>query len=185
MSEQTIPVLGVCAQTSNSGKTTLICRLIALLQQRGVRVSVLKHTHHAIQIDQAGKDSYLMQQAGAVQTLVGNAAQWALISHTASALSEQQSLHYLLQQFDTAQCDLILVEGFKQHPIAKIEVFRAHLHQQPLALNDPHIIAVASDRKVSVPCPLLDLNDVASVADFIQQTLLHSNTCIAPPGSKP
>jgi molybdopterin-guanine dinucleotide biosynthesis protein B len=167
-------VIGICAQTSNSGKTTLICRLIPALAQLGIRVSVIKHTHHQIQIDHPGKDSFQIRQAGAVQTLVGDAKNWALISQTHINQADADELDYLLQQLDTSMCDLVLLEGFKQAPVAKIEVHRGALHQDMLASQDSSIIAVTSDSARQAPCPLLDLNDIDAIANFIFQYIRSS-----------
>lgn len=173
-SAHTLPVLGICAQTSNSGKTTLICALIPLMAQMGIRVSVVKHTHHAFDIDYPGKDSSKIRQAGAVQTLVGNASTWAIISHQAQPRAEASELDYLVQQFDPHMTDLILVEGFRHQAIPKIEIFRTALHTTALAMQDPYVIAVASDASReqgldNIPCPLLALNQTSSIAQWIVQ----------------
>jgi len=167
MKSSTPPVLGICAQTSHSGKTTLICRLIPILAQHGIRVAVIKHTHHPVQMDYPGKDSYQIRQAGALQTLVGDANHWALISQANINIEKTNELSYLLKKIDTENIDLVLVEGFKNEPIAKIEVHRSDLHSSMLAYQDTSIIAVVSDTAQQAPCSLLDLNDVKSIADFI------------------
>ncbi len=169
-------IIGICAATSNMGKTTLICRLIPILAQRGIRVSVIKHTHHAFEIDHAGKDSYQIHQAGAVQTLLGNAQRWALVSQMPQALEDDQGLQYLLQQIDPKQTDLVLIEGFKYSHICKIEVYRAELNSPLLAMQDKHIIAVASNTPVIAPCTVLNLNQVELIADFIEQYIAQGNT---------
>ncbi len=169
-------VIGICAAKSNMGKTTLICRLIPIFAQRGIRVSVIKHTHHEFEIDQAGKDSYQIHQAGAVQTLLGNAQRWAMVSQMPQALEDDQSLQYLLQQIDPKQTDLVLVEGFKHSPLAKIEVHRAALNTPLLATQDKHVIAVASDSVIAAPCPVIDLNQAELIADFIQQMMAQGNS---------
>ena len=162
-----IPVLGICAAKAGSGKTTLICRLITILAKRGIRVSVIKHTHHDFEIDQVGKDSYQIHHAGAVQTLLGNAQKWAMVSQLPNKLDDDQELIYLLEQIDSAVTDLVLVEGFKHALIDKIEVHRAALNTALLANQNSRFIAVASDTACEAPCPVLDLNQVEMIANFI------------------
>jgi molybdopterin-guanine dinucleotide biosynthesis protein B len=172
-----IPLLGICAACSGMGKTTLITQLIPALAKRGCRVSVIKHTHHAFEIDRPGKDSYLMRQSGAVQTMIGSAQRWALMTELAETAPDQPAPQFadLLRYIDSTLVDMVLVEGFKETPIPKIEVHRAALNQPILAKRDAHIIAVASDAKIDakigVAIPTLDLNAPETIADFIVQTL--------------
>lgn len=163
----TIPLLGVCAHGSGCGKTTLLTKLIPLLKERGLRVSLIKHAHHSFDIDHPGKDSYRLREAGAVQTLLGSSKRWALMTE----LSEEQEprLEELAAQLDPGLADLGLVEGFKQAAIPKIEVHRPSLGHPLLADNDPHIIAVAADAAVATRLPVLDLNNAGEIADFVLQ----------------
>lgn len=161
----TIPLLGVCAYGSGCGKTTLLTHLIPLLNARGIHISIIKHAHHSFDIDHPGKDSYLLRQAGAVQTLLGSSKRWALM--TELPVEREPSLDELASQLDPALADLVLVEGFKQAPIPKIEVHRPSLNYPLLANNDPHIIAVAADSAVATHLPVLDLNNAGEIADFV------------------
>lgn len=164
-----VPVLGICAWGSDVGKTTLLTALIPALGLHGVRVSVIKHAHHAFDIDHPGKDSYRIREAGAVQTLIGSRQRWALMTELTRIAPQRQEadLAELLSHIDTRVADLILVEGFKQEPIPKIEIHRPALGYPLLAENDPHIIALASDAPVATTLPLLDLNQPAAIADFV------------------
>jgi len=163
-----LPILGICAAGSNAGKTTLITKLIPELAKRNIRVSVIKHAHHKFDIDHPGKDSYQIREAGAVQTLIASSKRWALMTEVAS----EPDLEALISQINPDFADLILVEGFKQAPIPKIEVHRPSLNMPLLIGLEGNIVAVASDAPLELSLPVLDLNDVAQIADFIMQNVL-------------
>ncbi len=168
-----IPVLGFCAHSSGIGKTTLLTQLIPALIAQGLRISVIKHAHHSFDIDQAGKDSYRLREAGAVQMMIGSKERWALmteLSRTPHA-EDEPSLSLLLSQIDTSLSDLVLAEGFKHEAIPKIEVHRAEMGTPLLADEDVNIIAVATDELVNTTKPQIDLNDIPAVATFIRQWL--------------
>ncbi|GBG15316.1 molybdopterin-guanine dinucleotide biosynthesis protein B [Novimethylophilus kurashikiensis] len=163
------PVLGFCAWGSGIGKTTLLTSLIPLLVTRGVRLSVVKHAHHTFDIDQPGKDSYRLREAGAVQMLLGSNKRWALMTERSRTENDEEevTLGELLPHLDADQVDLVLVEGFKSAAIPKIEVFRPVLGNPLQAASDAHIIAVAADGPVEIALPVLDLNTPAAIADFV------------------
>lgn len=152
---------------SGSGKTSLIERLLPELAKRGFIVAVLKHAHHSFEIDQEGKDSWRLRQAGCRQMAVSSSRRWALL-HEIAADEEEADVFALCGRFDSC-CNLILVEGYKNAPLPKLEVWRQTTAAKPLAFNNPHIVAVATDSDVPppLPCPLLPLNDTGVVADFI------------------
>jgi len=166
-----LPVLGFCAACSGMGKTTLLTKLIPALTARSIRISIIKHAHHQFDIDQPGKDSYRLREAGATQTLVASNKRWALMTELQPVpdSNNEPDLQALLLNIDTSMADLILVEGFKHASIPKIEVYRPSLAAPLLAVKDPDIIAVASDMAVETTLPLLDLNNPSAIADFIQQ----------------
>lgn len=166
---RTVPVLGICAYGSNAGKTTLMLDLIPLLSERGIRISVIKHSHHNFEIDHPGKDSYRLREAGAVQMMLGSSRRWALMTeiHESAPAMQEKSLSGLLTHLDASLSDLVLVEGFRQEAIPKIEVHRPALDMPLLAPGDPLVIAVASDQPVRCGVPVLDLNQPLDVADFI------------------
>ncbi len=168
-----IPVLGFCAHSSGIGKTTLLTQLIPALIAQGLRISVIKHAHHSFDIDQAGKDSHRLREAGAVQMMIGSKERWALmteLSRTPHA-EDEPSLSLLLSQMDTSLSDLVLAEGFKHEAIPKIEVHRAEMGTPLLANEDANIIAVATDELVNTTKPQIDLNDIPAIATFIRQWL--------------
>ena len=160
-----IPLLAIAAW-SGTGKTTLLKQLIPELCQRGIRPGLIKHTHHNMDVDKPGKDSYELRKAGAAQTLVASKQRWALMTETPE--EEELDLVFLASRMDASKLDLILVEGFKHEEIAKIVLFREDAGHQPEELViDTHVIAVASDISLSVDVPLLDINNVEGIADFI------------------
>lgn len=163
------PLLGFCAWGSGAGKTTLLTRVIPILVQYGLRISVIKHAHHSFDIDHPGKDSYRLRESGAVQMLLGSNKRWALMTELERINPEtpEVGLDELLPHIDSTLVDLVVVEGFKTAPIPKIEVFRPSLGNPLLADSDPLIIAIAADDVVSSVLPVLDLNNPAAIADFI------------------
>lgn len=175
-----VPLLGFCASGSGVGKTTLLTSLIPVLTARGVRLSVIKHAHHTFDIDHPGKDSYRIREAGAVQTMLGSRKRWALMTEMSRVNEREDDLRLaeLLPQMNTSLVDLILVEGFKQEPIPKIEIFRPALHKPLLADHDPHIIAVATDGPAPTALPQLDLNDAQAIADFVQHWLAQQRNSL-------
>jgi molybdopterin-guanine dinucleotide biosynthesis adapter protein len=178
-----IPALAVCAASSGMGKTTLLVKLIPVLRSRGLRISVIKHTHHRFELDQPGKDSYRLRESGAVQTLIGSSQRWALMTeldHLPTAPPEP-TLADLLARLDPTLADLILVEGFKHEPIPKIEVHRPALALPLLAATDANVIAVASDAPLSIDRPLLDLNEAETIADFIVDWMKSCTRSVASP----
>ena len=157
-------VLGV-AGWSGSGKSTLIERLLPQLAARGLAVSVIKHSHHDIQLDVPGKDSHRHRAAGAHEVMVVSPQRFGLFAETASELTLPEQLARL------APVDLVLLEGQKTLAVPKLEVWRPALGKPPRWPDDPHIIAVASDAPAQPGPRWLDLNDVAGVAGFIAEWL--------------
>lgn len=157
-------ILGI-AGYSGSGKTTLVKALLPALTARGLDVSTVKHAHHAFDIDKPGKDSYEHRQAGARQVLISSERRWALVrEHRGQA---EPTLAELLEKLDPV--DLVLVEGWKHGTHPKLEVHRPAAGTPLLAAGDPHILAVASDATAlpDISVPLLPLNDIDAVADFV------------------
>ncbi len=148
---------------SNSGKTTLIEKLIPLFRARGLRVSAIKNAHHGFDMDRPGKDSFRYREAGAGQVLIATGLRWALLTETAA---QPATLDELLAQL--APCDLVIVEGFKSEGnIARIEVRRRANAEPPIFPHDPNVIAIAADHAVDTDLPVLDLNAPATIAQFI------------------
>ncbi len=151
---------------SGSGKTTLIERLLPLLEARGLRVSVLKQSHHDFEIDVPGKDSWRHRAAGAHEVLVTSPHRWALVHELRGEAEPTLEAHLR----HLSPCDLVLVEGFKRAAIPKLEVWREANARPWLHPGDPHILAAASDR---APQGIrhLALDDAEGICDFILATL--------------
>ena len=149
----------------HTGKTTLTERLVAEFVGQGLRISTVKHAHHATEVDHPGRDSFRHREAGAGQVLVASPLRWALMTELRGA--EEPPLEQLLARLDP--CDLILIEGYKsaQHP--KIETHRQASGRDLLAPANPTIRAVASDTRPETGLPLFDLDDVAGIAAFIRR----------------
>jgi len=163
--EHAKPVLGLAAY-SGTGKTTLLKQLIPLLGERGIRVGVIKHAHHDFDIDKPGKDSYELRKAGARQLLVASARRSALM--TENDAWHEPELDTLIGRLDADSIDLVLIEGFKHAPCARIELHRPALGHPCLYPHDNNIIAVAADAAIDTGAlPLLDINDAAGVVQFI------------------
>ena len=160
------PVLAIAAW-SGTGKTSLLKKLIPALYARGIRTGVIKHTHHNMDIDKPGKDSYELRRAGAAQTMVASAQRWALMTETPE--KDTLDLNYLVSRMDHSALDLVLVEGFKHESVAKILLFRQGTgHGVDELTLDQDVIAVASDVSLTIQMPVLNLNDTDEIADFIE-----------------
>ena len=153
---------------SNSGKTTLMEKLIGELSARGYRVGSVKHTHKA-NFDKQGKDSWRHKNAGAVASLIVTDTTVALVKEDTRP-AEEKFFHYL------GDMDLILAEGFKTFRLPKIEVFRKESpHAAPLCLEDPNLVAFVTDTDIrprEKPC--FGLEDTGSLADLVEQHFLAS-----------
>jgi molybdopterin-guanine dinucleotide biosynthesis adapter protein len=160
----TAPVFGVTGW-KNSGKTTLVTRLIAEFTRRGLAVASVKHAHHAFDIDKPGSDSFRHREAGAGEVMIVSGRRWALM-HEIAGESEPPLAEALAR---LSPCDLILVEGYKREAHPKIEARRrATLKQAPLAPDDPTIVAIAADHETDgAGRPVFALDDIEPMADFI------------------
>lgn len=149
----------------NSGKTTLITALLREFTARGLRVSTIKHAHHAFDLDHPGKDSFQHRAAGAQEVMIASDGRWALLHELRGA--EAPKLAELIARLSPVY--LVLVEGFKNEAHPKLEVCRAGIAGPLLAENDPHIVAIASDMPLALtpPRPIFAPNDIAGIADFI------------------
>ncbi|OSN05087.1 molybdopterin-guanine dinucleotide biosynthesis protein MobB [Lonsdalea britannica] len=163
-----VPLLAIAAY-SGTGKTTLLTQLIPLLKASGIRVGMIKHTHHEMDIDTPGKDSYRLRKAGADQTLVASAKRWALMTETPD--QSEPDLAWLASRMDHTKLDLVLVEGFRREKIPKIVLYRQDTGHNVADLIDNDTLAIASDVPLNVPVPQLNLNHPSPIAAFICQWL--------------
>lgn len=170
---------------SGSGKTSLVEPLVALMRDKGLRVSVIKHAHHRFDIDHEGKDSWRHRKAGAYEVLIASDTRLALMREFPQPV--ELSVHDMVAELDSA-VDWVLVEGFKYGDVPKIEIWRPlpdavasqapsdrsraprTLHS-PLYPVDKKVIAVATDDVSTLPVPpsqpVLDLNQPASVLQWL------------------
>jgi molybdopterin-guanine dinucleotide biosynthesis adapter protein len=146
----------------NAGKTSLMERLVSEITQRGFSVSTVKHVHHDVDLDQPGKDTYRHRAAGASEVVLASAHRFAILHEHRGP---EPDLGTILARM--APVDLVLVEGYKRDTHAKIEVFREGEARRLIAPEDPTVRAVATDVKVDVTVPVLDLNDTAAIVDFV------------------
>lgn len=151
---------------SGSGKTTLIERLVPVLIARAGRVSLIKHAHHAFDIDHPGKDSFRHREAGCSEVLVSSARRYALMHELRG--ERELTLPELVARL--APCQLVLVEGFKTVPIPKLEVWRPSVGKPLLHPRDPAIRGIATDEAAAladVALPVFALDAVDEIATFI------------------
>jgi len=165
-----VPAISFIAR-SGTGKTTLLTAVIRDLKQRGYRVGTIKHDAHHFDIDHPGKDSYRFTDAGADNMLITSSAKLALVKQYQQAppIEELISVYF-------PDVDLVLVEGFKQQGLPKIELFRGGYSNDLICRGDrpdPALLAVATDTRIDVDVPQLDLNNPAEIVDFL---LTHVET---------
>jgi molybdopterin-guanine dinucleotide biosynthesis protein B len=153
------PVISIVGK-SESGKTTLIERLIPELKRRGYRIGIVKHAHHGFDMDRKGKDSYRHRQAGADTVMIASPGQIAMIKDVPS-----ECLDDLIPYFE--DMDLLITEGFKSDRAPKIEIFRAERHQHPACLGDDTLIAMVSDTPLDVTVPQFATADIQAITEFI------------------
>jgi len=162
----TVPVLSVVGR-SNSGKTTLMEKLIARLSAEGLRVATVKHSHHQPELDTPGKDSWRHKQAGAVSAFLIGPQQMMMVAN----IQEQLNPHLLASRYCEG-LDLVLAEGYNSLPGAKIEVVRA-ARSTELRCAPAELIALVTDVALDVPVPRFGLDDDQAVAalilDWLQQ----------------
>ncbi|MEY4684085.1 MAG: hypothetical protein RLZ25_544 [Pseudomonadota bacterium] len=166
-----VPILGFSAP-SGTGKTTLLRALIPCLKTAGVRVGLIKHAHHAFEVDQPGKDSYELRKAGACPVLITSQNRRVILfDHPAP---QDPDLQEELTFLDVRDLDLILVEGFKRETFSKIELYREGVGAPLQFPEDPSIIAIATDHslRLTPDIPVLDLNDPEAVSRFIVDVFL-------------
>jgi len=148
---------------SGSGKTTLIEQLIPLFTVRGLKVSLIKHAHHAFDVDKPGKDSYRHRKAGCAEVLVTSSRRWVLM-HELHGTPEPGLAEHVKR---ITPCDLLLIEGFKREHVPKLEVYRAEVGESLLHPHDEDIVAIAADQHLDTRLPQFDLNQPQAIADFI------------------
>ena len=172
-------VIGL-AGWSGSGKTTLLTKVIPRIAARGLRVSTVKHAHHAFDVDLPGKDSHTHRMAGATEVLVGSANRWAQVHELRG--EAEPGLDALLRRLSPV--DLVLVEGYKRERHPKLEVYRAAVGKPLLQPDDPAIVAIASERPLpAARVPVVDLDDVDAIVDILLRHAVPRDVLLAHAGS--
>jgi molybdopterin-guanine dinucleotide biosynthesis adapter protein len=157
-------VIGL-AGWSGSGKTTLITKVIPVLVARGLKVSTIKHAHHAFDIDRPGKDSWQHREAGASEVVVASSRRWAVVHELRD--EPEPPLEELLTKL--APADLLIIEGFKRHAHPKLEIYRASVGKPLIYPQDDCVVAIASDAPLPhAQLPVLKLDDIEGIANVLQ-----------------
>lgn len=157
-----IPVVSIVGQRSNSGKTTLLVKLIAEAKNRGWRVAAIKHDVHGFEMDKPGKDTWKFAQAGADVVVISSKEKMAMIEK----VREERTLDEVIERIEDV--DLIFTEGYKHANRPRIEVFRSEVHEELLSKAE-QLLAIASDKEFDIGVPCFDLDDAKGICDFIAQ----------------
>jgi molybdopterin-guanine dinucleotide biosynthesis protein MobB len=176
------PLLGFAAY-SGTGKTTLLCKLIPLLKQQGLRIGVIKHAHHDFDIDYPKKDSYEIRKSGAERVLITSHKRTAIIIEHPD-IGDEPSFTDALATIPSEGLDLLLIEGFKQIAYPKIELHRKALNKPYLYPDDNNIIAIACDYDLEnrlkeqdmdiQTIQQFDLNKPQQITDFIVANIVKA-----------
>lgn len=164
------PVISIVGKT-NSGKTTLMEKIIPELKTRGYKVGTIKHDVHGFEIDYEGKDTYRHFQVGADTVVIASSKKMALIKR----LNEPLSLDELVEKF-FPDVDIIITEGYKTQDKPKIEVFRSAIHDQPLCTDADNRIALVSDKRLEINVPQFNLDGINGLVDFIEERFLINHS---------
>lgn len=162
-------IISIVSSASGCGKTTLIEGLITIFKKRNYSVGVIKHDAHNIEIDREGKDSYRFTAAGADNVVVTGSEKLVMIKR----LKEEQTIEEILPLFKDVE--IVILEGFKFNKYPKIEVHRSGVGEGVL-YNNPSMdtstyLAIASNEKLEVDVPVLDLDNIFDIADFIERSM--------------
>jgi len=170
-----VPILSIVGR-SNSGKTTLLEKLIRELTGRGRWIGTIKHHFHGpVAVDVPGKDSWKHREAGAAEVLVSSSQRWALMRELRGAAEPR--LPELLAKM--SRVDLVVVEGFKREPHRKIEVYRAANGKPLLFPDDPGIVGIATDTAVETTLPTAHLDDIEAVAAMMLKSAISLEDVLA------
>ena len=166
MEQKVIPIVSIVGK-SNSGKTTLIERLIPELRERGYRIATIKHNLHGFDIDHEGKDSWRHKRAGALLTVIASPHSVALIEDT----DRDYTIAEIRQRY-IRDVDLILLEGYKGNPYPKIEVYRPELHADRLCSSEDNLIALVCEKPIDAEVPCFRPDAIAEIAALIEDLFL-------------
>ena len=160
------PIVSIVGK-SDTGKTTLLEKLVPELRARGYRIGTIKHDVHDFDIDHRGKDSWRHKQAGAHTVAISSPTKVALVKD----VETEETLDSLASKY-FQDVDIILTEGYKKEDKPKIEVFRSQVHETPLCKGDEHLVALVSDTSLDLGVPRFELYDIKGLADFVEKRFL-------------
>lgn len=162
------PIVSIVSK-KQSGKTTLITKLIPELKHRGYRVGTVKHDTHGFDIDHEGKDTWRHKQSGAQTVVISSPWKISVIRD----VEEEMQLQQIVEQYFT-DMDIVLTEGYIRAAQPQVEVFRSAAHRSPLYDKEEEcpLIALMSDVPIDLGVPRFDINDIQSLADFIEMRFL-------------
>jgi molybdopterin-guanine dinucleotide biosynthesis protein B len=155
------PIISVVG-TSDSGKTTLIEKLVSRLVELGFRVGTVKHDVHGFEMDREGKDSWRHKRAGASTTVISSPWKVGMVKDVPHELT----LDEITERF-FYDVDIVLAEGYKREAKPKIEVHRKVLERELLSTRADGLIAVMSDEPLELEVPCFDINDITSLTQFL------------------
>ena len=161
------PVISIVGM-SDTGKTMLIERLVPELKRRGYRVGTIKHDAHGFDIDHEGKDSYRHFQAGADTVVISSSAKLAMVKRVAREATIDE-----IAELCFSDVDIVITEGYKRQDKPKIEVSRDPRRDGILCGPDEDLIALVADQEVDVDAPRFGTDDVAGLADLIEERFLR------------
>jgi molybdopterin-guanine dinucleotide biosynthesis protein B len=157
-----VPILSFVGR-SNSGKTTLIERVIPELVRNGYKVATVKHAGHGFDLDTEGKDSWRHKLAGASAVIVMSKSSLAMFAD----VSDQMKVEDVRERYLDSTYDLIIAEGWRSEDYPKIVVVRDQIGEVPVSTDG--LLAVVSNKPVETQVPLLDPDDIPAVAALIMR----------------
>jgi len=156
-----IPVISFVGK-SDSGKTTLLEKVIKELKNRGIKLAIIKHDAHQFEIDHQGKDTWRHAQAGADIVAISSPGKVAIIEKRQTELTLDEVISRI------SGVDIIITEGYKRENKPKIEVFRSAAHREMLCQPE-ELLAIASDIAWDIGVPCYHIDDVSGVASEIEK----------------
>ena len=166
MGRRVIPILSVIGGRSDTGKTTLLEKLIPALRSKGLRIGTIKHHAGDFEIDREGKDSYRHKKAGASVSMIASPTKIGLVADVTQELTLSELVRLYMRDIDLA-----ITEGYKREHMPKLEVYVYQKGLDPLATRDPDVIAIAADRIIDAHVPVFLRDDHKGMADFIVKKL--------------
>jgi molybdopterin-guanine dinucleotide biosynthesis adapter protein len=166
------PIISIVGY-SDAGKTTLLEKLVPELKKKGYRVGTIKNSHHELNFDKKGKDSWRHFESGADAVVMASVDKTVMIRRKESKDADSHAQLSFLEKHLT-DMDVIIAEGYKNAGFPKIEVFRPQAQEEPVCLNDDTLTAIVTDADLSVSVPVFGLEESMQLADFIEREFLLS-----------